>query len=959
MNSVFTRILLFLVVLLIFLPYTAAAAEKTDRYTLPNGLTVILRSDHSAPVISLFVMYRVGSRNEQFGITGISHVLEHMLFRGTTAFPPEKLNALLDSTGAEYNAFTTYDVTGYYETLPPRYLPLALEIEADRMLHAILSEEALKEERTIVLAELEGGENDPMEVLSNEVQNLHFSAHPYHWTIGGFKNDVAGLQRNSLISYYHSYYSPRNAVLTLVGDFDTAEGKKLISRYFGSLPSQKAPPAVKSKEPQQQSQKRAIITRKGKNSYIQVAFHTPSIKDGDYHTMEVAEAVLSHGKSSRLYRALVEKGLATKVSSYLWDTQDPGMYAINVTLAPGKSHDEVEKALFAVIESMRVTVPEEKEVLKGKNQVKASFFKSRESITSIAENLAWFEAIGAPSYIDTYVQKVDAVTPDKVMEAAERHLSTSRCTAGWYRAVEDKQSSVHCDESPDTCADLPEPLCDTSAASCRKAGSLHARDKDQLRSTGSFHAGERGLSFRESHPGSAELAAASTSGKKSAPLTQVKKSGKALTFSRFILSNGIRVLLKENHTYPTVTVDGYIEAGSINDTPGKEGLSAFTAAMLERGNRNRNFQIRAEELDSLGASLSYAGSRETTAIRGWTLAGNLDTILSMLADDITSPAFPASELDKVRRETLSQLRRQADDPESQASLVIREMLFPAGSPYRSNIKGSTESVKALNLEDIVNFHHSCYRPERTVLVFVGDIGKDALKEKLEKCFAGWKGDVTGAAQVESPKASGPDPSSALQGSISGKESGETRIITLPDTSQVVVAMGGRGLSRGSREYYAFDILNYIVGGNTLTSLLGRAMREKEGLVYYIWSYDVPSKGAEGPWIIMYGTSDKNITRSREIVASVLKKVADGDIGAGQMEEARKILVNRIAVSLEGNGSIAGHLADIEFFGLGDDYYDRLPSLYGSVTREDLKALAKKYCNPEKLSTAIAGPYKEK
>lgn len=952
-------ILFFFMVMLIFLPCTAAAADKTDRYTLPNGLTVILRSDHSVPVLSLFVMYRVGSRNEQLGITGISHVLEHMLFRGTTAFPPEKLNALLDSTGAEYNAFTTYDVTGYYETLPPRYLSLALEIEADRMLHAILSEEALREEKTIVLAELEGEENDPMEVLSNEVQNLHFSAHPYHWTIGGFKNDVVGLQRSSVKYHYNTYYSPRNAVLALAGDFDAAEGKKLIDRYFGSLPSRKAPPVVRSKEPQQQSQKRAIITRKGKSSYIRVAFHTPSIKDGDYHAMEVAEAVLSRGKSSRLYRALVEKGLATRVSSYLWDTQDPGMYAINVTLAPGKSHDEVERALFDVIESLRVTAPEEKEVLKGKNQVKASFFRSRESITGIAENLAWFEAIGAPAYLDTYVQKVDAVTSDKVREAAEHHLSTSRCTSGWYRAIEGRQSSVHPNEAPEACFDVQEPLCRKFPVSCRTAGSLHARGRDVPGSTGSFNVKGRELSLRGFYSGSGELAAASTSEKRSEAKTQVKKSGKALTFSRFILSNGIRVLLKENHTYPTVTVDGYIEAGSINDHPGKEGLSAFTAAMLERGNRNRSFQARAEELDSLGASLSYAGSREATAIRGWTLAGNMDTILSMLSDDITSPAFPPSELEKVRRETLSQLLRQADDPESQASLVIREMLFPAGSPYRSNIKGSTGSIKAITLDDIVNFHHSRYRPEKTVLVFVGDIGRDALKEKLEKCFAGWKPAPSGAEQVENPKAAAIDTTSTPQGSISRDNAGQTRIVTLPESSQVVVAMGGRGISRSSREYYAFDILNYIVGGNTLTSLLGRAMRQKEGLVYYIWSYDVPSKGAEGPWIIMYGTSDGNITRSREIVASVLKKVADGDISAGQMEEARKILVNRIAVSLEGNGTIAGHIADIEFFGLGDDYYDRLPSLYDSVTREDLKALAKKYCNPENLSTAIAGPYKEK
>jgi zinc protease len=935
------RAFIFSLALLFLLPYRAGAEVKNEKYALPNGLTVILRSDHSAPVVSLFVMYRVGSRNEQLGTTGISHVLEHMLFRGTAAFPPEKLNALLDSTGAEYNAFTTYDVTGYYETLPPRYLPLAMEIEADRMLHAILSDDALKEERTIVLAELEGAENNPQEILSNEVENLHFSAHPYHWTVGGFKGDVSKLRRDSLISYYRTYYSPKNAVLVIAGDFNGAEGKKLVEKYFGSLPSKAAPPAVTCVEPPQISQKRAIVTKKGKNSYIEVAFHTPSIKDRDYHTMEVTEALLSRGKSSRLYRALVEKGLATKVSSYLWDTKDPGMYDISVTLAPGKTHEEVEAALFAAVESMRVTAPEEKEVVKGRNQVKSSFFRSRESITGIAENLAWFEAVGVPDYLDTYVSKVDAVTSAQVKDAASRYLSTGSCTVGWYRAVEEKKKEAgHSDDSKAETGTECAPLdlresCNTVTLSAEGPKCLHGRD-------GKLSAGRYGTGSNNSGMLSASVPVS---------LKDAKASGakKTLAFTKFALSNGMRVLLKENHTYPTITINGYVEAGSVNDGAGKEGLAAFTASMLERGNRNRTFQARAEELDSLGASLSYLASRENSPIRGWTLAANLDTVLSMMADDITSPSFPASEIEKVRRETLSQLRRQAEDPESQASLIIREMLFPAGSPYRSNIKGSAESVRALSPEDMAAFHRSNYRPDRTVLVFVGDISKDALREKLEKCFAGWKGDA-GKSQAGSV---------APQGVIPAAEKGQTRVLTLPETSQVVVAMGGKGLPRSSREYYAMEILNYIVGGNTLTSLLGKAVREKEGLVYYIWSYNVPSRGADGPWFMMYGTSEKNVGRARDIVSSVLRKVADGGVTMAQMEEARKILINRIAVGLEGNASIAGHMEDIEFFGLGEDYYDRLPSLYGSVTREELQALAKKYCSPEKLSTAIAGPYKEK
>lgn len=919
--------LLIVLVLYLICQGSAFPQEATRKSSLKNGITVLIRENHSVPVVSFFVVYRVGSRNEQLGTTGISHQLEHMLFRGTEKFPPGKIGRTLDVLGADYNAFTTYDITGYYETLPAEYLPTAMEIEADRMVNSKLDASVLKQEKTVVLSELEGDENSPAEILYNEVEEAHFAAHPYHWPVGGFKNDVRKLEREDVYSYYKAYYSPRNAIICIVGDVETGRTMELLEKYFGSIPPGNPVPSVRSEEPPQISEKRVVIKEKGKTSYIEVAFHTPSIKDPDIYALAVTDAILAEGRSSRLYRALVDNGLATGISSNLWENCDPGMYSIVITLAPGKKHQEVEDALFEEIGKFSSSKISEREMQKAVNGVKAGFFRAKDSFTLLAEYLAWYEAIYSYKFLDGYLDNIRKVKDSDVNQAAKKYLKKSACTIGWYCALPEKQ------EEGAIPSRYPVSLAGSKCTAAPGAKIRYAGNGAPFSHRNNFETGGALIAGRTPPSGSSPNSADAGS----------QKGSWSFSFSRFTLPNGLTVIVKENHSNPTVTVSGYVKAGSVFDPPGKEGLSYFTASMLDRGAGAMSFQEMAEELDFLGATLSFTGSREVTEINGWTLPEHLDRVIEVLSVCLANPSFPAEEYVKVTREITSELHRQFDDPQSRALIALREMMYPAGHPYHANIKGYEESLGNIRIDDIRSFHRKYYSPADTVLVFVGDVKPDEIKARIEKFFGAWKGE-------EAPPA-------LTIPSVSMPDAPRKKILTMEGKHQVAVVMGNIGISRNDRDYYAFDLLNNILGGNTLTSRLGTVLREKEGLVYGIWAYTMATKG-DSPWMIIYETNGKDVAKSLASVNEVVREIQSKPPSDEEIADAKSTLINQIAVSMETNGKVAGILCDMEYFNLGEDYVKNISRLYSSVTKEDLLRVAKSHIHLDRGCLVIAGPYKE-
>jgi zinc protease len=422
------------------LTQAAAARSPVHETTLSNGLKVLIQEVRTAPVVSFMVWYRVGSRNETAGITGISHLLEHMMFKGTPTYGKGEIARVLQRHGASFNAGTSLDYTCYYEVLASDRLDLAVALEADRMANALIPEEEHRLEMTVVRSELERNEDNPHRALFLELFAQAFKAHPYHWPTIGWRTDVEQITTEEIRSYYRTHYLPNNAVAVVVGDVDPAEGLALVERHFGSIPRGPEPPAVRVVEPPQMGERRFKIRKPGDASYIIVGWRNPDLTNPDSYALDVLGMILGHGRTSRLYRGLVEGKLATEVDAANETARDPFLLVAQATVAPGATLEEAEEALHREVDLLRTQPVTAEELARAKRQVEASFVYSKDSIRSLAQQLGYFETVASYRYLDTYLEHLASVGADDVRRVAKTYLTEDSRTVGFYDPIEPSEA---------------------------------------------------------------------------------------------------------------------------------------------------------------------------------------------------------------------------------------------------------------------------------------------------------------------------------------------------------------------------------------------------------------------------------------------------------------------------------------------------------------------------------------
>lgn len=421
-------------------------ADGVQKHILDNGLTVLLKEVHSAPIISWWVMYRVGSRNEPTGKTGISHWVEHMLFKGTEKFPSGVLDRAIDRLGGTWNAQTFIDYTAYYETLPAEEIALALEIEADRMQSVAFTVDDVESERTVILSERAGLENSPSFWLGEAMNAASFYVHGYHHEIVGDRADLQTITRDDLEAHYRGHYVPANAVAVAVGAFDSTALMEQIRELYGSIPAVQPPPAFNRPEPEQIGERRIIIERPGKSSFVEVAYHVPAANHPDWFAMEMLNSILCgadslggggiDNKTSRLYKALVNTELAAGVDGSMTPTVDPFLYTISITVRDGRTHAEAEAALYPEIDRLRATDITEAELTRTKKQVRALFAYATERVTSQAFWLAFAESFDSYTWFETYLARMEAVTLEDLHRVANTYLRPQNRIVGWLVPVD-------------------------------------------------------------------------------------------------------------------------------------------------------------------------------------------------------------------------------------------------------------------------------------------------------------------------------------------------------------------------------------------------------------------------------------------------------------------------------------------------------------------------------------------
>lgn len=421
---------------------------------LPNGLTIQLKEIHSAPLISHWIWYRVGLRNEAPGKTGLSHWVEHMQFKGTPQLPAGVLDKAISRDGGLWNAFTYLDWTAYFETMPADKIDLAINLEADRMTNSLFDPQEVESERTVIMSEREGNENEPLFRLDEAIQAAAFERHPYRFEVVGAMEDLRTIQREDLYHHYRTYYVPANAVLAVAGDFKIEEMLQKITGHYGNIPAGQPPPTLELSEDELPGEKRVEVKGPGETTYLRLAYRAPAAAHKDFFTLTVLDSLLSgpsslnmfggggiSNKTSRLYRALVEKELAIGVNGALQATIDPFLYALTATVHPAQTPDAVLSAMDEQIDRLHQERISEEEIHRAVKQARALFAYGSENITNQAFWLGYSEMFSTYEWFTRYVQTLETITPEDVQRAAQFYLQTSRRVIGIY-IPEDRQEKA-------------------------------------------------------------------------------------------------------------------------------------------------------------------------------------------------------------------------------------------------------------------------------------------------------------------------------------------------------------------------------------------------------------------------------------------------------------------------------------------------------------------------------------
>lgn len=427
------RLLKFVLILaFIIVPFAAHAAVK--EYTLKNGLKVLIIEDHKAPLATFQIWYRVGSKDEPMGKTGISHLLEHMMFKGTPKYGSKQFSNIIQRNGGTDNAHTTKDYTMYHQTLSSDRIDLSIKLEADRMINLLLEPKEVVAERNVVMEERRMRyEDNPQSSLYEEVIATAFKAHPYQWPVIGWMSDIVSVERKDLYRYYRTYYSPNNAFIVISGDVKAEDILSKVRKAFEhKRPSKRSFIKDRTEEPQQRGEKRVYLKREVELPYILMAYHVPSFPHEDSFALDVLSTILSGGKSSRLYKNIVyEKRLALNTfADYSGFYKDPFLFVFGGTAAPKKNIEDVEKAIYDEIEKVKKESPSEMEIQKAKNQIEATFVFAQDSTYSRAFYTGMFEMLGNWRLMDKYLEGVRKVKPEDVQAAAKKYLIDDNKTVG-------------------------------------------------------------------------------------------------------------------------------------------------------------------------------------------------------------------------------------------------------------------------------------------------------------------------------------------------------------------------------------------------------------------------------------------------------------------------------------------------------------------------------------------------
>ncbi len=825
------------------------SVEGISEFNLKNGLKVLLFPDPSKPTITVNITYMVGSRHEGYGETGMAHLLEHLVFKGTPKHPniPQELT----EHGARPNGTTWYDRTNYYESFnaTEENLKWALDLESDRMINSYIAKKDLDSEFSVVRNEFESGENDPSGVLMERVLSTAYLWHNYGNSTIGARSDIENVPIERLQAFYKKYYQPDNAILTVTGKFDPAKTLKLIDSYFSPIPRPDRKLEITyTKEPIQDGERQVVLKRTGDVQVVSCAYHTAPGAHKDYAAISIIDEILSNEPSGRLYKSLVEAKKASYVWSFAPSLKEGGFIYVNTTLRKEDNLEVAKSIMLATLDSLKYIQPTKEELDRARGRLLKQWELAFNASDRVGLNISEYIAQGDWRLFFKYRDALEAVTLEDVVQAASTYFKPSNRTVGIF-IPEEKPDRVEIPTAPELATLL-----------------------DGYKGKALIAQGE------EFDPSFENIEKRTTKGK--------EKSG--LEFA----------LLPKQNRGDAVNANITLRFGAPSALVGKSMIGRLTASMIDKGTKSMSRQAIQDKLDAIKARVSVFGGQSSVTFNVETTNQNLNQVLDLVGDMALNPAFSQDEFDKLKNEMIASMEEQLSDPQAIAGNRINVLTSPYPKTdvrYVMTMQEEISSLKAVTLDDVKQFYKNNYGASEATASIVGDFDKPSANAKLTQYFGTWKS---------------PSKYERITYPYKSVKPIDENINTPDKANAMFLASLPLQINDNHPDYAAMVIGNFMIGGGFLNSRLATRIRQKEGLSYGVGSwFRASSQDDSGEFGAYAIYAPENRDKLQAAFVEEINKVIKEGFTQEELDAARSGWIQSQVVNRAQDRSLLGKLAN--------------------------------------------------
>ena len=881
-----------------------------EKYVMPNGLQVILHTDHSDPIISYAIMYHSGSSREKPGLTGFAHLFEHLLFSGSENVAPGVFDLVIESAGGMNNGFTSRDVTTYFEIFPKNALEKILWLESDRMGFFInsVTERLFNIQQNVVQNEKrQSYDNSPYGFTDYVIcKNLYPEGHPYSWTVIGEMEDLTNANLDDVRDYYENFYGPNNATLVLAGDFNPDSVKLLIDKYFGEIGSHGQ---VESRDPM------TVSLTGNKKLYhednfanvpeLTMIWPVPEQYNKDMYPLDFLATLLSEGKKAPLYKVLVkEKQLTTGANAYNYSSELAGEFTISVRANEGKTLKEIEDAVWEAFDRFEKEGITEKDVERVKALSEMRFYNQINSVFYKGLQLAFYNTyLDDPGFIEKDIENIKAVTLDDIIRVYNQYIKDMPYVATSF--VPKGDLSMAAENSLD--------------AGVQEENIEEASQVDIAEETGKEIQKTVSSIDRTTEPPAGPE-----------PEVKVPEVWNAR------LSNGIKVYGIQNKELPLAEISIIIDGGILQDNIDLPGVATLTANILPQGTKNKTPEDLEEETELLGSYINVRASREEISMNASMLSRNFGKTVAIMKEILLEPRWDSTEFEIALTNTKNYIIQAQVQPRAVASQAFYKLVYGTDHIFGYDTRGTQESVEEITINDLKNYYENNISPSLARILIVGNISKEEALEALEPLADEWEAkEVTVNNYPEPVK---PDKSTIY-------------FIDIPGSRQSVIQIGYPAIKRDNPDYIKTEFINYRLGG-AFTSILNQILREEKGFTYGASSYFYEME-TTAPFIAASSVRSDATFEAVKIFKDEMEKYRQG-VSGEDLQFIKDCMIRSNALRFETNGDRLGMLSTMTKYGFEPDYIKKEENIIRNMTIEEHKAISREYIVPDKMYYVIVG-----